>query len=107
MLREFFDVRVKQSQSVGLSDKAFVDFNKTLWLKSSSERIESSVSWLDIPGDKATQIIFLERFGQLSVRAYSFSYLNNAGYNKINTLPFWAYTCVGRIQRWEKCSAYR
>jgi len=90
VLRGFFDVRVRQSQSVGLSDEAFVDFNKALWSKSSSERIEGRVSWLNIPGDKAIQILSLERCGQLSVRENSFSYLNDAAYNKINTVPFWA-----------------
>ena len=52
MLRQIWNIRLQQTQRMGLENEPLVDFHKTIWPETFSQGIEGVVGRLDMFGDE-------------------------------------------------------
>ncbi len=88
MLRQTWNLRLQQTQGMGLENKPLVDFYKTLRPETFSQGIEGVVGWLDIFGDEPVKVVLSENFGQLPVRQDAFFDLDDPRQNRKNIVSF-------------------
>ena len=94
MLRQIGNLRIQQTQGVGLENEPFVDFHKALRPETFSQGIEGVVGRLDIVGDEPVKIVLSENFGQLTVRQDTFFDLDDPCQDQKNAESLWTDTCV-------------